>query len=399
MSETVIDKCEVVTGWTSSDTAKVALPVLNEVSHFIANKNTASLVFNWKVGGLNSYVQKTISPTKSTTGYTEIVLSIMSTAFKYAGTKFNNRDEFKYKIQFNDTMEPVLLPLYNDLTDITIDITGITTIDKIKITALHNEADYLVISQVTLVDDDIPLDIYKSLKSEIESEISTNVTPILSGAVTCITGDTSITISGSRDFLERYAKIKITGGGFTEYHQLFENTEGVYTFTSLYDGESMLHDYTAASVYLELPVEYGKREEEIILPGISIFGFGFSEVLRGGKVDFINDTYRNDRTVSEFKNYAIYEWEINIDVESYHDQLIAIMSQAVRNVISRNLLWINGRKYEIYFKSDPVFIEANAAFNQIPKVQYKMKIEEKERCFARERLPNTVTQNTTVTIE
>ena len=144
-------------------------------------------------------------------------------------------------------------------------------------------------------------------------------------------------------------------------------------------------------------IRRGQYETEILLPGICISGMAPTPIDRGVKNETVLDSFREDKTVKERLGYQVFRYDIQIDCEARNDQLIADMSLLVRRVIARNYVWVNGRKYQMVFQTDPAYIEAIDSYNQIPKLQFTAGIEVREERYDRVELANATTINTTVT--
>lgn len=387
----VIDNLTSITDWTTSDATKCFIYGTTDFKEYIANDNSTSLILKVLVNSENGYCQKLFTAI-DVTNYDYLIIHVFSQKNKQIGTQFNDRADYLYSITLNDSMTPYYIPIYTKLTPIFLSLEGITSIDRIRITSLHNNNDFLILSTCLAVKDAIPLDLYTSFQSSIESELAIKYGDGINvGAATGTALDTSIKIIGDKTYIEKYAVITIDDGVNSEQHQLMDNDEETYKLGQMFDGVKLLHNYTDATVYLNIPVTYGMREKEIILPSVNVYGMKGNEVLRGGKVTSIYDSYKTDGTISERKGRMITEWEILFDVVARHDQLIAEISECVRRSIGKEGLWVNGLKYDISVSTNPVYIEPQQAYNEIPKVVYSAKLEIKEELYPRVSQPATST--------
>jgi hypothetical protein len=295
-------------------------------------------------------------------------------------------------------MDYYMLPTFSSLQAVTFDISGETAIDRIQIECAHSSTDYLILSWCIVNKDQLPLDIYSSLKTKLESKMSDIIgNGYLIGTLDLTTGDTEITFNENMPYIDKYACIYITGGGNSESHQLFKGDELNFKMSSMYDGKSILNDYTGASCYVLPKVEDG-LEREIALPCIFISNLA-PRFERSGKIEWEHDSYKIDRTLSRRNFPQILKWSINIDCISRHNNILADLSEIVRKVIASETLWINGKKFNIYFESEPIFQDFSDFTEIYPKITYVMEIEMKEYFVDREVLPNTTTINTTLNIE
>gem|GEM_PF-4842603 len=385
-----------ITGWTGS-TPEASVHGLNQIPDYIAGLgNNASLIFKFS-GALNQYVEKDVS--FDLTNYDEIVFWIWSRNKKRKGYDYQNSGDFAYKIEFG-TGDEFYIPTSYMFTDITINISGITTIDKIKITCLHNNEDYLIVSSIMAIKDELPLDIFQGLKEQLEydiglhySKISSGVLNkgILIGSITGInSGDTSFILESGLPYAEKYAVIRFDDGINSEMHQI-EKTDGTeFFFNSMHDGVSFLNDYTSANIYLTIPVEFNLKEKEIILPGIAIWGMNPEEIFRGSKIEEKRDTFKTDESVMSRQDQAIFKYNILVDGEARHDYLIAQMNRVIRTMIAREFIWVNNKKIDIKPSGPSTYVDPIEGYNEIPKIQYELNLEVKEELWDRTKLVKTV---------
>lgn len=398
-----IEEFDTDTGWSSSDLSLIDIHGLNEIDEFIANDNLKSLIVHFNANSKNAYIEKTLSSI-DVSNYNEITFNIFSVRSRNKGIYYNDLDDFLLKIDFDGTMKDFMIPVYDSLVPITIDISDIDTLERIRITSNTNTESYLVFSHMVAVTDELPYDIFRDLKTKLENErdaINLN-RKYQVGVITGAASDLKILIedfgSYQRDWLEKYSVIEIDDGVNSEIHQLWENNENEYYLAEMYDGNQLLNDFTNAAVYLYFPVEFGLNQTEILLPGIGIHELAPSPITRGDKTEEKMDSYREDRTVKIRNGLQIYHYSIRIDIEARQKDLIADASYIVRNVLAKEKLWVNGKKFWIKFDTDPIFVDAIDATNQIPKLQYTMLIEIKEERFIRSTLVNTTTINRTYNI-
>lgn len=400
----LVDSLDSTTGWVGAGGASI--PSTNEITEFIAGLNTKSLVLKWGSGSSGGTVTKTINPAVDVSDYREIVFHLWSREKKRAGMDYRLSSDFVYKIDFGSGDE-FYLPTFSGFTDVTFDISGIDSISRIRITALHDDEDYLIVSNMFAIYDEIPRDIFDGIKDSMEQDISNFYSKIIGGTsgkgifignASGNTGDRLIQINSSLPFAEKYAVILIDDGVNSETHQIGGTDKVDYTFNSMYDGETLQNTYTDANVYITFPVLIGTRNKEIVLPGISIWGMAPEEIIRGNKEDESRDTFNIDETVKSRITPANFVYDIRIDCEARSDELLAYMSNIVRSLIAKEFVWINGKRIDISPEGPALHIEPAEGFNQIPKITYRVSIEIKEELFDRTTLVRTITNNRTVSI-
>ena len=209
----VIDALSSATGWTNGGSGTITATV-NQVPEYIAGlSNSASLLIHVPAGNLNKTIQKTI--TFDLTGYTEITLHIWSRNFSYHGGDYLQASDFAYKIEFGDG-KIYYLPTMHGFQDVTFYIGGTGAINEIKVTALHNQEDYLILSYLVAATDELPADIFQGIKEQLTAEVNAKYPSypggvqnkgILLGTLTATAGDTSFYNINSFKLLDRYAVI------------------------------------------------------------------------------------------------------------------------------------------------------------------------------------------------
>jgi len=381
----IIDNLNSVTGW--SGTASVH--GLNDHKDYVAGYNTQSIVFNFDAE--DEYIEKTYGTDVS--DYNEFTVYLYSR--EKADTTFVKPENFYYKIDLGSGKE-YYLPTWQGFTHITIDISSIDTIDRIRITSLHDDDDYLIMSYAVVSKDEIPLDIFQGIQTGLETYRDT-LDIYLLGTINATTGDSQIDLSGF-NFVEDYAVIKINDGSNDEIHQLISGHEGLFNFTGLYDGDRIINSYTDASVYLYLPIEYGRSSLEAIVPGITVWGFEPQEILNSFGIQDVLDTW-TENGASERREGLYNEYPIQFDCEARQNQILAHLARIVRDFIGRRFLYVNGRKCYIQFDGAAVETKPINHYDSIPKVLYRGTIEIREELWQRTSLPLTETITLTVTIQ
>ena len=371
-----IDHLTTTTGWTPEAGCTASAYAVNSIPEYIADLNTSSLIIKFPSGNLNKYIQKTFTAI-TISGYTEIVFYIWSR--NKSGNTFLETSDFQYKINLGGS--EYFIPVYPGFNCVVIGSVA-ATVDKIRITALHNDEDYICISEMNAVKEDFPLDIYNGLKTSLESEISTTYPDgILIGTVTNLSGVTSITLSAD-DFIDRFAVIKIKDGTHSEIHQVWEFDESSIKFTSLYDGDKMVNAFTGGNVYLQLPVEFMAIEKEMIIPSIIIYGLNAERIWRGAALEDINDTFTSTGD-SIRREGAIEKFYVNIHCYSRHAEIMAFLTRTVRHVINKQTLWMNGFYYEMAYEGTVSDIDPNQVYDLVPQMIYQIGVEIKEEMYSR----------------
>lgn len=360
-----VETFESASGWTSDGSITASV---NNFPEYIADNKAASLVFSVPSGSIGKSVTKTLGIALG--GYPEIVLSVWSQ--KLASTS----GTFYYQIEFA-TGKAFYLQVLPGFTQVSFWVEGLATVDYIKITALSNNADALLCSACVAVLDEYPRDVMAGVQTEIQKHL-TNVTGSgkLLGTVTASAGADHISVS-EFSFIDRMAVVKIDDGTHSEIHALDRTDEGKYYFASVYDGPALLHSYSSANVYLYFPVEFGRYDEDAVIPGIFIWKMAPDPVMRSSDVDEVYDS----PTATGFQSRRIpinLSYNLMIDCEARHNEILALLSRVVRRWLGSNLVWINGRSHTFQWSIPPEEIDSDQSVEQFPKVQYTVDIEVQE---------------------
>ena len=398
---------ESKTDWIPSG-AEIEVPAENEIKQFIAGfNNTKSLILKFNIGSGTALASVSNTFTAvDTTKFDEMVFHIETRNKKAMGLDFRKASDFVYKIGIFDGVvtQEFLIPTFNTFTDLTFDISTIDSIERITITPLHDDEDFLILSHMTVIREQTERDIMDFVKTNVQDYINSkyrNITDgvdgkgVLLGTVTASAGATSISITGNKPWLEKYVVILIDDGANSETHQIDEISDTNMKFNSLFDEKKLKFSHTNANVYLIIPVAFGQHEKEIFLPGIAIWNMTPEPFLRSNKEDSVFDSMEPSGLVKVRKERQPYTFSVLIDIESRAYEPLAYASRRVRDFIAGENLWLNGRRYRITFDGSPSFVEQTESTNEIPKVQYQMSIEIYEDIFERESLvPVTLTNQT-----
>lgn len=388
-----IDTLSDDSGWVIN--APSTIQEIEEKS-FIAGLNSKSLMIKFDSSDTVKTATKTLGTPIDVTDYDSLIFSIWSQT-KGENKAYIKPADFVYKIDIDGVRE-FYIPCYETFSDIVIGIEDVTSITQIKITALHEDTDYIIISEMVAEKEEIPIDILNAVKEHIDYYLTESQGDgILLGTVTAVVDDTSLTLSNPIH-LERYGVIKIDDDENSEIHQIDDNNAGTFKINNNFDGGTILNNFTAANVYLQFPAFINPGQDEIRLPGISIWGISPEPILRGNKLDTLRDSFLVSGDSKERCEGQILKYSVLIDCEARNHKLIDIMARVVRRFIAKETLWINGRKHEIYFSGPALEVKPISGIDFIPKVQYSLDVEVKENINDRQAVPVTTTINTIINI-
>lgn len=383
-----IDSFNSLTGWNINSPSVIAL---NEFPEYIATlQNDASLIAQFKTADTTKTLIKTFSAI-DVTDYEILTFSIWSQTKGKQKYGRNQIEDFNYKIKINNTDE-YYLPVYESFTDVNINIKDVTSIDRIEITALYPGEDTIILSEMIVELEELPIDLLKEVKSHLDFYLDRNIGKgILLGTISVTAGDTEIP-TGDYDYLDRYAVILIDDGINSETHQIamMDDNVSLATLNDNFDGSQILNTFIDAEIYIAFPVYINPDERNVRLPGLCVWGITADPVLRTGKLDHFIESYKIDGSMTERKEGQVWEYLILLDCEARASSLIAIMTKAIRDFVGNQLFWLNGRKHEIDFNGAPTETRVPQGIDIIPKVQFQITLEVIEQLAQAEDLVKTV---------
>jgi len=365
-----VETFETLTGWSSTGSMTVSQ---NAIPQFVALHKAASLLVNIPQGNQGKKITKTLNVPMA--GMNEIVLSIWS-RYKASNT-YQQAADFAYSIQFSNGFQ-FLLPVLEGFEQVSFFVPGLATVTEFTITALTNDNDILLLSACVAVLDDYPADVLSGMQAEIKLQMANETGQgVLLGMVSGTAGDSTLSLTG-KNYVDRMASVLINDGTHSEVHSFDLTDEKNYRLSpNLYAGGTLLNTYVNAPLYLNLPVEFGRYEQDAVIPGVFLWKMAAEPVLRSSDVDTVFDTAAagtwQSRRVPINENYRVL-----IDVEARHPKILAIMNRAVKRFLGLNVLWINGRKHTFQWTVPPTEIEPDQSVEQFPKVQYEVSIEVQE---------------------
>lgn len=390
----LIDSLNNLTDWNINSPSELSL---NEHSEFIAGLNNQSIMIKFDKNDIVKKAYKVFSEVFDVTNYDTLILNIWSQNFRKAG--YNSSLDFVYKIKINNINE-FYLPIFQTFTSINIGIEDIIEISQIEITALHNQTDYIIISEMVAEKEKLDFDVMNAVKEHLDYYIKKDLGDgLLITTASGIFNNSYISILNSPKYLEKYAVIKIDNGINSEIHQIDDTDGTIFNFNDNYDGKTLKYNHTNSNIILMFPVYFNPGQLEIRLPGIAIWGIDATPVLRGSKLDNFIDTYSvENATFKSRPDGQILNYSILIDIEARSNELLTTMANIVKKFIAGEVLWINGRYHEINFSGRPTEQRALEGVDVIPKIQYSLDVEAKMSIYDRIALPKTTVINLDVDI-
>lgn len=408
----MINPLSSLSGWTTSN-ATVTLHGLCTDRNFIAQEHAASTIVRFN-GALNQYANLPISPAVNVGKMRDVTIAVWSR--NKASVDYQMPSQFSYKIDFGTGTE-YYLPVWPQFDGVTIRVPENAVVSRIRITALHNDDDYLIISNCIACKDNLPYDVLEAARSKIQL-LMTEAFPVpgrsdLAGIKvgtfgSAVVGQDYIECATQPDFVDRYAKIYITNGVIGEVHNIdrmtLNETTGLgpmrFYFGDQGDGKSLTATYTGAGgdVYLLFDVSFARKSNNIVLPSVTIWGFSSGFEYENTEQWQVLDSWDVvAQTVQSRMTGQLVEWSLLIDCEARNYELIEYMAQVVRKFIVYDPIWVNGLALDKSSDGTSNEVEPNEAFGIIPKVQYPIKLKVREDIWERttlaKALPPTITVN------
>ena len=363
---TPIELFTSATGWVGPGGSTFNV---NQVPDYIANYLPGSLIIYIPPNSAGQGFVKTVAA--SFPGASSIVLSVWSRQLRRVNQ--NKPADYAYEIDFGNS-NIFMLPTPMEFDAVDIGLNGWSSVTQIKIIPTSNAEDWIILSGCYAVADDYPLDVFVGAQAGIQQALASFSLPVI-GSKVLIAGQTSIPFSPWPQYLERGAVIKITDGVNIERHQIQRWDETGIWFTSLYDGQALAHAYNPGTITLEIPVEYGVLEKEAVIPAITIWGLNPVPDQSTSDVSTIVDTYTPSGGAAVRKAGMQQTYELLIDCESRSVQILALAARIVKWWIGQQTIWINGRRNDLSIDFDSVAIDPPDSTIQIPKIQFRIKID------------------------
>ena len=389
-----LEPFDSLTDWVINSPSSIFLNTFRQYIATLENDQSLAVVFN--ASDTVRTLVKTFTPV-DVSDYEFLVFSMWSENKGKQEYLRNLEADFDYKIKINATDE-YFIPLKNSFTDININIEDVSIIDRIEITALHDDADTIILSEGVVEYEEMPIDLLIEMKYHLEYYLRrNNGDGVRLGTISTTAGDTTIN-TGDYSYLDRYAVFLITDGTNSETHQIADvsDVDLTATMTNDFDGTTIINTFVNADIYVIFPVYINPDETVVRLPGISLWGITPESILRTGKLDTFIEAFKTNGNMIERIEGHVWYYTILVNSESRSSELLAIMTKAVRDFIANELIWINGRRHELYFDTIPTETKPQSGIDIIPSVQYQIAVEVIELINPAVILPRTQTINTEV---
>lgn len=369
-------------GWTPSGGATLEL---TEWPDLICGYDPAALMVRMAAGGGASTAFAAVDVSKAT----GLALSLAS--FRRATGPLHKASDAAYAVDLtlDGSVIRYLVPTYRGLTRVLLPLDGASELTGLAVIALHDGEDQLVVSGALAVADEAPLDLLLAVKAGLERERD-----LLFGrgrrvgTMTCSAGDSRVTVDTDWSWMERYAVFSVGEGDSLEVHQADNAAGGEFTLGRAYGGPAMLHDHDGDPVYLTFPVEVGRFDVEVRLPGLCVWFTSPSPTPKTGRLAESVSCFKGGEAVLR-RDGARVSWRVMIDHEARSPELIADMTQACRNFLAGGVAWVHGIRYWFEWSEPAVDAEPDAAYDVIPKSAYALTVETREDSWQARKVPQS----------
>lgn len=371
MAETLINDLSDPTLWEGGN------GTFTEWEDFMVDEKPSTML---NVSG-GSPVSVTFPDPIDLTGYTQV--SMVAASFRLAGRAANSAytfklDDVEYKVSLSKNMSRISFPL----------VEGVDSLSKLEISLdSPSQSDILVVSHLIAVNPEMPTDLLHAFKRGIEREISRGES-FLVGSINCQKGDSRVILEEQWDWLERNVVLRIGD----ELHQIANRVDNYVTFMTTYDGEKMLNSYLG-DVFVQLPVEIGYYDREIALPGVALWYNSPTPAERHGLVNTDLIAVIDGEDFVEERQGQTMTWKVTMEIAARSPQLVQAAARAVRTFLGKSVAWVNGVKLWWQWKIPVADSEPLADYDIVPRANYGVEIEVREKVWEIKRQVNLRRRN------
>jgi len=331
-------------------------------------------------GRRGASASKTIS--FDATGFEWISFSAISLRKPVA--ELNRSSDAAYSIELASG-QVFYIPIRGDFSRVFIPIDGFTAMTTFKITVRHDDADFLILSNLRAVKDDFPADILAGVKAGVERERDLFAPGIAIGTVTAAAGATSAIIATDWSWIERNVVLRIGSGANTEEHLINNVSGNTVSFADTLDGRAFMHDHTLSAAVITFPVDIGYYDREAKLPGVSLWYQSPTPIPRNGR-ECLRVVAIGPLGVYQRRDGALVRWRVSFEVAARTPELVAIAAEAVRAYLAKSLIWVHGQRLWFEWSEPSVDSEPVEGYDIVPRASYVLDVEVKEDSWQRIKL-------------
>jgi hypothetical protein len=307
-------------------------------------------------------------------------LSMTMQSFKQSGNG-------TYQIWIGDKHYEVFMP--GAFLPVTIPIMTDDSIETLRIVSTHASGDFMIVSDLRLYKSELPSDLLYAVKRGIERWTNFNI-PI--GEVTVSEGDRDITFNETWEYLEHNLVARL---GNRKY--LMQNVvENTASLGYLYDGCQILENFSGQAK-VEVPVEVGYYDREVVLPGIVLW-YNSPQPTERNAVTYQNWCIVNGKIIT-IRSFPFERWKVNIEVVARSPQLVAQASAAVRQFLSHYVVWLYGERLNFNWTEPTLDTDPVESYDLVPRAMYSFELELKEKLWEGEIKQDMLNRNLSVAIQ
>ncbi len=323
---TVLDNNTDLTGWSES---VAGLLHLNEIKEHSAEKLIESVLVKFE-NQKDEYVEKDYLIDLAE--YTEIRFYVQSV--KKDKRLYLEVEDFSYRVDFG--FGNYYLPVTNQVSAHRFQLPASSTLSTVKITCLHDDLDYLYVSKIAAVNEDMPYDIALQIAEDLQPRLP----PMHVGKVSGDIATLELT-APAIDYIDRSSKIKVKNDTY-QVKDFFGDK------MSLTPNKALTETYANEDCFLLTPVEIETQSDPIAFPKVTIWHKPTESAAINSRHDFAIDTYNIDTGKCYYRELgADKSIAIQIDAESRHKGLLETMADTVFHYIEEQKLYVNCRSLNI----------------------------------------------------
>lgn len=375
MAELLINALAATTGWTAD--AGLTVETQGFADH-ISGYSDASIAIRIPVGSLNKAATLAFT-SQSVADYQWISFSAIS--FRRGIQGMRHLADAQYSIELA-TGQVFYVPISDEFTRVWIPIDGYSAVTEFKVKVLHNEADFLVLSNLRASHDDFPADVLNAIKAGIEIHRDRLAPGHSIGTVTAAAGDLAVDIETDWSWVEKNVVLRIGSGAAAEDH-LLANVAGNHA--SFRNGDALVNNHTDSPVLVTFPVDVGYVDREAKLPGVAIWYSSPTPTPRHSRAD-VDVLCWGPLGVYKRRDGATMNWKIGLEIAARSFELVANATMAVRAFLATSTIWVHGFPLWFEWTEPSVDTEPIEGYDIVPRASYVFDVEVKEDSWQLQKL-------------
>jgi len=377
MGEAIIDALSAITGWT----AETGITLETQgFSDYISGFGSASLALRVSAGSDGKSASKTL--TFDATGFQWISFSAIS--LRKPSYSVNHIIDAMYAVELA-AGQVFYVPIKSQFSRVFIPVDGFTALTRFKVTVLHDNADFLIVSNLMAVTDAFPADILNAIKTGIEVQRDRLAPGREIGTVTAAKGSRSIGVDDDWSWVEKNVVVRIGTGNTAEEHLISNASGNRIAFADTLDGPSLLFDHSRSQAYITFPVDVGYYDREEKLPGVAIWYSSPTPAPRNSRAEESPICW-GPLGAYVRRDGAIMKWRVSLEIAARSPELVSDATTAVRAFLASSEIWAHGQRLWFEWTDPAVDSEPVEGYDIVPRASYVFDVEVKEDSWQLQRM-------------